>query len=125
LQAEAWLAWLAQWWRGRRRNKLSPQLVWLETVTWWLSKPQRNHKHKLIDAIELLPPRVDKQGSSVPTVWPTVGTGDFDGDGESNIVLRDTSGNVAIRFMVAEHVGRSAGVGNVSTVWSIQGANAD
>jgi hypothetical protein len=62
---------------------------------------------------------------NVPTVWSIVGTGDFNGDGKSDIVWRDSSGNVAIWFMVGEHVSQSAGVGKLSTVWSIQSANAD
>jgi hypothetical protein len=62
---------------------------------------------------------------NVPTSWSIVETGDYDGDGMSDILWRDTSGNVAIWFMVGDHVSRAAGVGNAPTVWSIQGANAD
>jgi hypothetical protein len=61
---------------------------------------------------------------NVSTAWSIVETGDFDGDGMTDILWRDTSGNVAIWFMSAWHV-RPAGVGNVSTVWSIQGKGAD
>ena len=61
---------------------------------------------------------------SAPTTWSIVETGDFDGDGKSDILWQDTSGNVAIWFMNGT-LASGAGVGNVPTVWSIQGANAD
>jgi hypothetical protein len=34
--------------------------------------------------------------ANVPRTWTIVGTGDFNGDGRSDILWRDTSGNVAI-----------------------------
>ena len=61
---------------------------------------------------------------SAPTVWSIVETGDFNGDGKSDVLWHDTSGNVAIWFMNGTQAS-SVGVGNVSTAWSIQGANAD
>ena len=61
----------------------------------------------------------------VPLAWSVTQTGDYDGDGKSDILWRDTSGNVAMWFMNGAQVRQSAGVGNVPTVWSIQGANAD
>ena len=36
---------------------------------------------------------------NVPTTWSVVGTGDFNGDGMSDIVWRDSSGNIAIWLM--------------------------
>ena len=62
---------------------------------------------------------------SAPTSWSIVETGDFNGDGKSDILWQDTSGNVAMWFMNGVQVAQSAGVGTVPTVWSIQGANAD
>jgi len=62
---------------------------------------------------------------NVPTAWTIVGTGDFNGDGKSDVLWHDTSGNVAIWFMNGAQITQSAGVGNIATVWSIQGANAD
>jgi FG-GAP-like repeat len=57
--------------------------------------------------------------------WSIAETGDFDGDGKSDILWHDTSGTVAIWFMNGTQVTQSAGVGVVPTVWSIQGVNVD
>ena len=48
-----------------------------------------------------------------------VGTGDFNGDGKSDIVWRDTSGNTAIWLMNGAAVLSAGGLGNVPTTWSI------
>jgi hypothetical protein len=49
-------------------------------------------------------------------------THDFNGDGESDIVLRDTSGNAAVWLMNGALVMRAAAVGSVpAAVWSIVG----
>jgi hypothetical protein len=46
---------------------------------------------------------------------------DFDGDGKSDILWRDTSGNLAIWFMNGAQVLASSGVAAVPNVWSIVG----
>ena len=48
-----------------------------------------------------------------------VGTGDFNGDGKSDIVWRDTTGNTSIWLMNGATVSSAVGVGNVPTTWSI------
>ena len=63
--------------------------------------------------------------ATVPTTWSIAETGDFDGDGKSDILWRDTGGNVAIWLMNGGTVASNLFVSNVSTSWSIQGANAD
>jgi hypothetical protein len=59
---------------------------------------------------------------NVPTVWTIVGTGDFNGDGKSDILWRDTGGNVVIWEMNGTSVLNPAAsfVGNVPTVWTIE-----
>ena len=53
---------------------------------------------------------------NVATNWRIVGTGDFNGDSMSDILWRDTSGNVAIWVMNGtSSIVRPAGVGNVPT----------
>jgi hypothetical protein len=43
----------------------------------------------------------------------------------TDILWRDTSGNVAIWFMLGPQVRQAAGVATVPTVWSLQGTNVD
>jgi hypothetical protein len=46
---------------------------------------------------------------------------DFNGDGKSDIVWRDTGGNVAVWLMNGAGVTTPAGIGNVPTTWNIVG----
>ena len=50
---------------------------------------------------------------------------DFNGNCKSDILWRDSSGNVAIWLMNGTTIQSSAVVANVPTAWTIQGTNAD
>ena len=48
-----------------------------------------------------------------------VGTGDFNGDGNADIVWRNSAGDVAIWLMHGAAIGTAGGLGNVPMSWSI------
>ncbi|HUD89300.1 MAG TPA: FG-GAP-like repeat-containing protein [Xanthobacteraceae bacterium] len=62
---------------------------------------------------------------NLSTVWSVAETGDFDGNGKSDILWRDTSGDIAIWFMNGTALASGAGLGTISTSFTIQGTNAD
>jgi hypothetical protein len=62
----------------------------------------------------------------VPSDWSIAEIGDFNKDGRSDILWRDTStGDTAIWFMNGLQILVALGVGNVPPTWTIQGTNAD
>jgi hypothetical protein len=61
----------------------------------------------------------------VTTDWSIVQTGDFDGDGKSDILWHDTGGGVALWLMNGATVTSVLGAGSVTTDWQIQGNNSD
>jgi hypothetical protein len=62
---------------------------------------------------------------NVPTTWSIVQTGDYDADGMSDLLWRDTSGNTSIWFISGTVVSSTAGVGNIPTTWTVQSVNAE
>jgi hypothetical protein len=56
---------------------------------------------------------------NISTNWTVVGTGDFNGDGMTDIIWRDNSGNTSIWLMDGASILISAGIGNVPTNWSL------
>jgi hypothetical protein len=59
---------------------------------------------------------------NVPTTWSFGQTGDYDGDGMTDLLWRDTS---AIWFMDGTTIASAAGVANIPTIWTVQSANAE
>jgi hypothetical protein len=55
----------------------------------------------------------------VPLSWTIAGTGDFDGNGSTDIVWRDTSGNVGIWLMNGTQILSTAMLGNVPLTWTV------
>jgi hypothetical protein len=63
-------------------------------------------------------------GNANARVWSIAETGDFNGDGKSDILWHDTGGDVAV--MNGGAILQSAGISNASaSVWTIEGLNAD
>ncbi|HUD87638.1 MAG TPA: VCBS repeat-containing protein, partial [Xanthobacteraceae bacterium] len=58
---------------------------------------------------------------NMPSTWFVAGTGDFNGDRMSDILWRDSAGDVAIWEMNGTTIlnPSTSGVGNLSTVWSV------
>ena len=58
---------------------------------------------------------------NMPASWSAAGTGDFNGDGNSDILWRDGSGDIAIWEMNGTTIlnPSTTGVGSLSTVWTV------
>ena len=50
-----------------------------------------------------------------------VGVADFNGDGQGDLLWRDSSGNIAVWLMNGATVMSSAALGNVPTTWMVVG----
>jgi hypothetical protein len=59
------------------------------------------------------------------STWSIVQTGDYNGDGKSDILWKDGSGNLAIWFINGSSVSSIANLGNVGTSWSVLSQNAE
>jgi hypothetical protein len=62
---------------------------------------------------------------NVPTTWSVALVGDYNGDGMSDLLWRDNSGNTSIWFMNGVTVPTTGAVGNIPTNWTVQSVNAD
>jgi hypothetical protein len=55
----------------------------------------------------------------LPTSWTIVGTGDFDGDGKTDILWRNSDGTVGLWLMNGTQVVSTTSFGIVPASWSI------
>ena len=62
---------------------------------------------------------------NVPLSWSVAETGDFNGDGKSDILWTDNAGNVGTWFMNGAAISSTSTYGNVGTSWSVQALNAN
>jgi hypothetical protein len=62
---------------------------------------------------------------NVSTNWSIAETGDYNGDGKSDILWIDNVGDVATWFMNGATVSSVTTYGNFGTAWSVQSLNAD
>src|SRR5260221_13959114 len=88
----------------------------------WRDTSDGNVAIWLMNGTTVLNPNTAGVGN-VPTTWSIVGTGDFNGDGNWDLLWSDTSGNVAIWEMNGTTIlnPNTAGVGNVPTTSSLVG----
>ena len=61
----------------------------------------------------------------VSSTWSIVQTGDYNGDGKSDILWKDGTGNLAIWFINGSSVASTASLGNVGTSWAVLSQNAE
>ena len=62
---------------------------------------------------------------NVPANWSIAETGDHNGAGRNDIFWIGNLGHVAVWFLNGVQVSQSDFAGNVLTVWTTQGLNAD
>jgi hypothetical protein len=63
---------------------------------------------------------------ALPTnTWSIAQTGDYNGDGMSDIIWLSASGDIVIWFMNGGTVASSASLGNIGTAWTVQSTNAE
>jgi hypothetical protein len=62
---------------------------------------------------------------SVGSTWGIVQIGDYNGDGKSDILWKDGSGNLSIWFLNGSSISSTAGLGNIGTSWAVLSQNAE
>jgi hypothetical protein len=66
-----------------------------------------------------------RRSRASPITWSIAQTGDYNGDGMSDLLWRDTSGNTSMWFMNGTAVASTGAVGNIPTTWTVQSVNAE
>ena len=61
--------------------------------------------------------------SNVPLNWSIVQTGDYNGDGFSDILWEDNTGNLKAWFMQGTTVAKTQTYGNIGLNWTVQSLN--
>jgi len=87
-----------------------------------VARHQWRHRHLVHER------RADFAGGrigNVPNVWSVAETGDFNGDGKSDILWHDTSGDVGVWLMNGSQISTATAIVTAPTVWSIQSVGAD
>ena len=62
---------------------------------------------------------------SASVSWSIQETGDFNGDGKSDILWIDNSGNVCMWLMNGTQISSITVIGHVGTAWGVQSLNAN
>jgi hypothetical protein len=62
---------------------------------------------------------------NVPTTWTIVQTGDYNGDGFSDILWMDNLGNIGAWFMKGTSIASTIIYGNIGTSWTVQAQAAE
>ena len=70
-----------------------------------------------------MPSDVGDLDGTIPTTWSILQTGDYNGDGMTDLLWRDNLGNTAIWLMNAFTIASTAGIGNIPTNWTVQSVN--
>jgi FG-GAP repeat len=77
-----------------------------------------------MNGTQTLSPPVDL--GNVPNPWVVASTGDFNGDGMSDILWRNSNGDLGIWLMNGtQTLSPPVDLGNVPNSWTVQGVNAN
>jgi len=95
-----------------------PDILWRDTTSgtvaiWFLNSSGQVLSSGTVGAV------------STGTTWAINETGDFDGNGMSDILWVDGSGNIAIWFMNGATIASSISLGNIGTTWTVQAQHAE
>jgi hypothetical protein len=93
-------------------------ILWRDSsgnVAIWLMNNVKTNPNPVLSSVGL---------GKVPTTFSIAATGDYNNDGMTDILLRDTAGDTSIWFMNGTTVASTAVVGDIPTNWKILSNNA-